>query len=188
MALKHAIHGRDHCPGGADPIPCWPGAWIRRRYTGETLTITSGNEVTVTYNDAGDPESSEIQGSAGNFDWRDYFDIPSTSQIEVLRAGHYTVSGKFKFVNTGFNFIAILNDGGNYAENVGTFLDIAGADVDLLGFTFTHRYVAGETLLMQMAHTSGSNQVLDLGYFEIRYDGPYTGPDSNDINDPDPVE
>ena len=24
MAVKPAMHGRDHCLGGADPIPCWP--------------------------------------------------------------------------------------------------------------------------------------------------------------------
>lgn len=26
MTLKPALHGRDHCPGGADPIPCLPNA------------------------------------------------------------------------------------------------------------------------------------------------------------------
>lgn len=44
MALKPAIHGRDHCPGGADPIPCLPLPKVFRavQWNEETNTSSLG--------------------------------------------------------------------------------------------------------------------------------------------------
>lgn len=43
MATKPAKHGRDHCPGGEDPIPCLPGnrPWIVLENLGQTLASGS---------------------------------------------------------------------------------------------------------------------------------------------------
>jgi hypothetical protein len=180
VAQQPAKHGRDHCPGGADPIPCFPGAWVRRRYTGSTLSFTSGNDLAVSFN---------TNGEQGSDDWRDFFEVTSAVLIEPKVKGHYMLSGKFRWANVFGNSIIILHDGPQFSEVMGGSLaNIAGSESTTHAFTFAHRFEAGVAIQVNLVQNSGSAQILDAGYLELRYDGPYTGPNPDDANTIDPVE
>lgn len=67
MALKPAIHGRDHCPGGADPIPCMPGnnPWIR--LCNGSISIAHNTELPVPADELQYDPALVTQGDI--FDW-----------------------------------------------------------------------------------------------------------------------
>jgi hypothetical protein len=51
--LKPAMHGRDHCPGGADPIPCW-GLQFASVITGvQSISDNAGHDNYVDFENGG---------------------------------------------------------------------------------------------------------------------------------------
>lgn len=62
MAYKPDKHGRDHCPGGEDPIPCLGPTCLRAlRDYGTGLVVASASETPVTF-DQWENENSSIFG------------------------------------------------------------------------------------------------------------------------------
>lgn len=48
-AVQPAMHGRDHCPGGTDPIPCFPAIQIFRAANNQTTTVPGTSRITVDF-------------------------------------------------------------------------------------------------------------------------------------------
>lgn len=84
MALKPAIHGRDHCPGGADPIPCLGSVCLRALYhpTGGAAVATLTE--TIILFDTWENEATSVFGetlSGGDL-----------QKVSLLQQGIYTVT------------------------------------------------------------------------------------------------
>ena len=171
--------------------------WVRRRYTSTgrpdgALVCGSLNDIVISYNDtdapaAPDPSSLEVQGSD---DWEVFFQLFTGSQIKVLNAGHYTVSVKLKWTSTtAFGRYVTYADGGTFDEILQYILPINELSSHQHAVAFTERYPANQTLQIGAANGHATlSQEIAWAYFEVRYDAAYTGPDTNDIDDPDPVE
>lgn len=117
MALKPAIHGRDHCPGGADPIPCFGYPYVfRKRSTNQLIEAGSVEYIDWTSSDfdeaagyftAGDNFSCNIVG-AGVYDflcaayWGDAFNSTAMLQMACNAFGWFpTVYGKPRLYTSG---------------------------------------------------------------------------------------
>ena len=126
MAYKPPMHGRDHCPGGADPIPCF-GAYFRGiwDHTIDDLTGTSRDVDWGPLEFGVGPFTPgwEIGGAPGVFQVRDatgsttVTDTERVRHIDVLRPGIVTVTWGLRFSLTGdavngdvYSFFTKIND------------------------------------------------------------------------------
>lgn len=62
MAVKPAIHGRDHCPGGADPIPCLRPLIPDLILSGGATTAAHDTEMPVPFSDYATPHTATGSG------------------------------------------------------------------------------------------------------------------------------
>lgn len=176
MALKPAIHGRDHCPGGADPIPCFDKPWVRRiNLTG--FSVAAGTQHNVTYDDAGNDTDPSITGSTGAVAWENFFDIGSSSVTTPLKQGFYIISGQYHFENQITEPILVnMHDGFDWSTGQ-TYVGHASFEDPSVCFTFPHRYVgANNTIVISLQHGNASTQDVIVCYTEFWYLGPYLGP------------
>lgn len=87
MAVKPAMHGRDHCPGGSDPIPCMPGGAI------PTFFAWLGADSDL-YSSSSTPAAVLFDLWATNYDTTVYSFTTSGGKINVvnlLLEGVYTI-------------------------------------------------------------------------------------------------
>lgn len=163
---KPAKHGRDHCPGGEDPIPCFSNSWIRRRLTTGRVSCSSGNQTNITpYDDV-----------VGATDYETQFSTPTAHQIKVLNSGIYIVSVQMLWSSFDGDRILVLNDGFSWSAGF-LFSRATGWETSMHTFTLMHRYPANQTINLSMQQSSGSAQTVGPGYFEVMRIGSYTGPD-----------
>ena len=176
------IHGRDHCSGGADPIPCLPTAvpWVRRSKTTNQAIQNGDNDATLTFDTvAGSPTP----------DYTTYFTTSGSSTIEIEVEGVYDMTGEVVWDATDslMSNGAIISLGNpDYDWQTGWFSAQNNNHVILNNHTFTHRhrYTANTVLTLRVVHfESVTVDILDA-YWEIHYVGSYTGADPETLSPP----
>jgi len=65
-AVKPALHGRDHCPGGVDPIPCFGYPYIFRKHE-NGQTIEAGSVEYIGWDDDDFDEGAGFFSTDDNF-------------------------------------------------------------------------------------------------------------------------
>lgn len=88
------MHGRDHCPDGADPIPCWPGSTRLVGNVNHTLTVADSSEVSVgldTWQNE-DPDTFDVLLDGSN----------DAIGVRILLPGLYSVNILWEY-STNFN-------------------------------------------------------------------------------------
>lgn len=184
-AVKPQMHGRDHRPGGADPIPGALCAWVRRVFTTASATpnITWGGTNTLGHLDGGTESHASVTGSD---DWQTYFDFPSSSQTRILVPGIYIISGQIHWDSpTTETHIVTLADGFNWETVVSTYIGDSSFEDPSQGWTFLHRYnttqpgPVNQTLLHNVQISGTADELATSWYTEITRLGLYTGDDPN---------
>lgn len=88
MTLKPVLHGRDHRPGGVDPIPGLPGplpsAW---QIWADEATISEGASANVTWADPG----SNLPDSSGGLPFP-FLDLTDVTAPLALTDGQYAIT------------------------------------------------------------------------------------------------
>lgn len=173
-ALKPAKHGRDHCPGGEDEIPCWPGQWARvsRGFDAANQAVANSTIVTMTPN----REYNMAAGDSG-----EGFFEPFGNGIRVLadsillvKVGIFWVEGFSAPIGIGFQDGAA---GGHW---------LPGQHQAALGLweegCWVQRVKAGTTITATFYQVSGSGKNIDAAVLELVRMGVYTGADWNTMN------
>lgn len=167
MATKPAMHGRDHCPTGSDPIPCWPaGQWARRRQlnnTDQTITTATSTNVTLT---------NFLTSSASTFA---AYDAGSIDGIKILQDGLYSVNFRLWWSTWPGNHVCWIegvDDPSFAAGNLGFAMvdsNIGNDNLNLAG-SFTARLAVNQIIYLIVRHAFGSDRALEgIGgtYMEI---------------------
>lgn len=170
------MHGRTHCPGGSDPIPCLPGYWARRSKGFDAANQTiggTGSVTTITWN-----HDYNMTGSESGVG---YFEANSNA-IKVLNQGIYIVTAEIMwFEAANFNYVLSISDGlagaGHYQQGANL-----GATTISSSISFTHRWTANTNISLTVAQDSGVNKNIDAAYLEIVLLAGYTGTDFVDMN------
>ena len=176
MAYKSPMHGRDHCPGGADPIPCWPlGGWARRSKGADASNqvIPNNSVSTITFNhdyNMGAGESGES-----------YF-LSTGNNLRVLVHGIYIITAEVIWVESATFDVGIsISDGlagaGHYFAGAKT-----GATTISQALTFVHNYAANTNLALQVLQSSGSDKNVDAAFLHAWFLGGYTGTEFTAMN------
>lgn len=184
--LKPEKHGRDHCPGGEDPIPCLSNlrAWVRRTNGDANLTVQGtalDDEETLGRFAGNEPNTSD-----GSTDYLDYFSglgVPNSYQITLKQHGIYEVYAEAIWT-TGFDGPAwfYVHDGVGYPVAMAghsrptRYGQLSSTSAGFWSF----RSVAFKTVQVDIAQLSGSNKVVAAWYIEVRYVSDYTGPERED--------
>lgn len=89
MGVKPPIHGRDHCPGGADPIPCLVSPPFFRCYKHNVAlqTINNGNDTYLTFDRYQTSDATKIDIDGWLAGTPDYF-----HRINLKARGLYSIS------------------------------------------------------------------------------------------------
>ena len=91
---KGEMHGRDHCPGGSDPIPCWPGALAFAYATiGNSQVISNNTQTTMTFEHYSiSPSNTAIQINTGT----------PTLPFHIVQGGWYQFWLESEWSGSGF--------------------------------------------------------------------------------------
>lgn len=154
MGKSLEIHGRDHRPGGADPIPFTAidlvlvGAGASRPYTAPQAIPTGFGVTAVTL-------------TVEDFDTEDIFDVGQPTRLTIQRPGVWLFTGSAQFVTnaTGGRQVQIRKNGTT------TVLQSASApppDIYWAGSIVVYASAeAGDYFELVVSQTSGGN--LDTG-------------------------
>lgn len=99
MALKPGIHGRDHCPGGADPIPC----------LGSIVEVFAATSVT----DLG-TSLTTLDFATEGFDTATSITVNGASNIQIAGIGVYS----FEVYSSAWTLNAAVTSTAFYTVNV----------------------------------------------------------------------
>lgn len=99
----HARHGRTHCPGGSDPIPCLPGQWAAL-YSG---AVVWGQPVTEgVFEELHFPASDQSDASTDIFQFIEQTDpdliMPQIFKLELQRSGVYSFDLSVFYLDASF--------------------------------------------------------------------------------------
>jgi len=175
------IHGRDHCPKGADPLPCFPGStpWIRRSFTTDK-TITAADVDTLL-------NMWDTVAGSTDPDYTSYFTTTSSSNIKILQAGAYLVTAEIVMASGTVDDVTIILHNNDYDWNVRFFTgQVNGSTIEGTATIpgFYHRYTANTFLELYMTQFSAGNWTAQEGYWEIARFGSYTGSDPESLVPP----
>lgn len=175
--LKPALHGREHCPGGEDPIPCLNSdiPWIRRNLTTDVTIGSGGNDIVLEYDT-----------TVGSDDYATYFATTNANNIKILQAGVYVVTAEFQFsdiIPEGAT-LSLVNLDYNWPTSVGQSHLNDHTIQGTLMFNMQHRYTANTFLFMEAVQFSASDFDIIEGYFEVQRIGTYTGTNPEDGSPP----
>lgn len=171
-------HGRTHCPGGSDPIPCLDPTvrpWFR-----QSLTFNGGLSPLLL------PEGAE---STLQFDAEDFGDGGDTyfesrtgpDRMGVLVNGWIEMRAEVLIEDTFDSWVEIqMNDGGSFPLKQ-TFWNNTPQSLPTLAFNWTQRMV-GTSVEFKIAHGDPLDQAVYAAYVEFAYLGPYTGTNPHDSN------
>jgi hypothetical protein len=139
-AVKPALHGRDHCPGGTDPIPCFPRPvrWRARRKTTFQTLGSSGAETELLWNFwENDDDSVWTQYAAGGALETTTTNPVRTVQLEVPAVVWIggCISVQTLGAAAGSQIVIVINDGYDHPEIVVHPKQVAGAGGD---YNFNH--------------------------------------------------
>lgn len=174
-AVKPALHGRDHLPGGTDPIPGLNdnAPWARR-------ILTSNEDIASGTND------ELIIWDADDINDPDYFTATSTTVLTVDVDGLYEISGELMWDSSKIEGSVVTlnanttpgffwNKGFYDEQNAGHTIEHSQA------FSFQRRLEAGTGLRLYVVHFAGVTRTIqgsaggNDSYMEVRYLGSYTG-------------
>lgn len=174
MAYKPDKHGRDHCPGGEDPIPCLGTEWVQRVKTTDQGITSSTNDTEVTWE----------AGMTGSDFHTTYFEIvvPTDKTIRILKSGIYEITGQFQWSANKVEGSVITLNGSNFTWNKG-FYDAQNAGHTIehnQTFTYRRRIEASTTLKLYVVHFAAATRTIENAWWEIHHVGSYTGADPTD--------
>jgi len=183
--VQPAMHGRDHCPGGSDPIPCLQGVCIRATYVpAGGLTIATATETFINF-DTWENESAVVFGetlSGGDL-----------QKISLLQIGVYSINAGILWDTqfTAATAICILDDSSASSAFAVHPNMMSASPISEGGsqFTYPHTFscmrkypLLGVTLAdvtagalgrisMKVEQRSGSSKDLDRAWMEIYFQG-----------------
>ncbi len=168
MALKPPIHGRDHCPGGADDIPCLgsTAALYDWDWSGNGNLVTTGTWTSVAGGSGGDTRFYTTSFVRGN--WGTDFDsgqIVSGSGGVIggiwVASGTVTFSGGVdsddtlmlgvNFGSTRYPFSHIARDN-TYFTVSGTVMEIADINTFPISLSVWHNHGSSITIAAARLH------------------------------------
>lgn len=176
-----ALHGRQHCPGGEDPIPCWPSdrPWARLGLGGNTAPNNTWTKAecsdAMSYNEPTPGDIFTLDSSLGYY------------RIICEANGLYLVNGIVTWTNSFTEYRAVdmqagLGDhlyfeGFGLTAHHGPVSSVGGDyfDVDVVnGFIFKSESVSAPdpTLDPRALQQSGSDRTFDLQSLRVIYLGP----------------
>jgi len=131
-AKQHLMHGRDHCPGGADPIPCFPAAPMSGDFVDAILTTAD----VIGYWRLGDGASpyDDISGAAPAAPMVDVGTGTAIVNIDpgALAAAFDDGAVQFTSATGASHYLAAQNTWGTGSSNR---FELAQNDTNTLGFT-----------------------------------------------------
>lgn len=186
-AVKPALHGRDHCPGGTDPIPCLGGSVFRALHynddVGDDITVGGATNVDITYNYWNDADyNPSIFRPETSLGGTPTLGTHNVQRVELLASGFYIISWGLNWSSphTGLTQMSIHDDdvtfgrpdtvvhGGNGAFNTSGYLVQTMARYYLLLDPFdSGSWIPG--IQTDAAQTSGSSKVVNEAWLEITY-------------------
>lgn len=155
MAQKLALHGRNHCPNGEDPIPCLGGEVV---HLSSWNTDTSSNFPTATWrpvaNDTNDSYFEEAFYRGDN--WIYDFD---TGQVTLAPKAEYHITG---WVQWG--------DDANDGETRIVAVNVGATDRYINTFTFTTSTTTLALLKQPVSMSFQSINLLTEAWLEVWHD------------------
>lgn len=173
MALKPAIHGRDHCPGGADPIPCLGGYPYIFRTMDTPQAIGAGIPEYVTWLDTDITQSDN------------HFALSDDVSIEIITPGVYDFFVGVRW--EPFNAVATVRVECQQFEwmpttyGKGGLYTGGGSLIDQDAMLFVHFQArmlgdeAGQPVAVVVAHEHSSSQNAYSAFLRIARVGSYEG-------------
>lgn len=171
--VKPPIHGRDHRPGGSDPIPGNDNPWARRKLTADQ-TIPDSADTAITFD-------TDVNH------YTDYYTLAllgGFNAIKVLKPGLYSFLCRVACHTLATEFIIDLNpyDAGavqtelfSYTQGIST---MAAANRQEGFAELTLRMPANAYVGVQIRHNAGTSKTIGNGTFlEARYLGIVTTTD-----------
>lgn len=167
------IHGRDHCPGGPDPIPCLdtnrPWARIARRFadSNQVISNVSFTEIDTT------TDWNVGAGESGN----GVFTVDHTTNIlEVEIAAVILVHCRVYWFSAITNpWILWVNNSRVANLNEAHFAGLGGSTDDAGDLEFHTRVAANTQFSFGVRHQDGANRSVDAAMLDIMVIGTYTG-------------
>lgn len=173
MGFKPPVHGRDHCVGGADPIPCLESIWARaeKTYSSSVQNIPTASNTDVVWTGY---QNLDV-GDSGLLIYEE--DLPPLKDIIVRAQGVYIVKA---FVIWDVTTVGEFR--GGISKGIGGTIDwLIHADTTLFGgqleFSGTAlMHLAGtEELSLVLYHEAGADRGLDAAFLHVARVGQYTG-------------
>lgn len=177
MSVKPTIHGRDHCPGGSDPIPCLdtPTAlgdvpWARiYQIQSPIQSIPNNATQTITF-------SLETNNYTSHFTT----DL-AAEQIGVVNKGYYGIRFGLDWgLNNNESVIVELRTTGAAGHYSAHFPYTRGAVTMPNGeavqtVNYAVRLPAGGLVQLFVHHDIGASRDIVAAYLEVYYLGTFTG-------------
>lgn len=170
MALV-PIHGRDHCPGGPDPIPCLSSSYpyiYRINETGQTIEAESPEQVVFSTG------TTQNEGT-------DYFAVSGVDPdvVIVTGPGRFSLKAQVKWVDAfAGGTIFYFNGAGGWYHGIS--FELPGGAVGNTGLApvlyYEVRLPSGvSNVELQIEQWSTGDQGLESATMEIARLGDYTG-------------
>jgi hypothetical protein len=170
--LKPAMHGRDHCPGGADPIPCLVSDYAYLNNASGSLTVPSDTAYNV-YDD--EPASEGFIKEPDGAGFQLGLDL-NEGTITWNRPGLYLIQGQVNWTDdmsagTYVNLMIDFGQAGTFASyRVGNGVPVTSLDraekttITDLRFSFNPGLFDFNSVRLLVAHDCGADRVVD-GFF-----------------------
>ena len=179
MAYKTAMHGRDHCPQGSDPIPCLGNHWarIQKTYGSALQSISGSNGFFNVYCGIGGDAINLGPGESGNGYFEEIESVDAGNPVIGLEPqvpGLYLVTCELVF-NEVHNFehsVGISDQASTPHMSPG---NINPSQSVFSTFSTYKRWPAGVQVIFTVSQGSGAARNIDAAFMELCFIGGSTG-------------
>lgn len=183
-AVKPALHGRDHCPGGTDPIPCLGANVFRALHfndaVGDDITVGGTTNVDVTYNWWNDADYDRTIFEPGPA--TPVLGTNNVQQVGLLKSGLYVISWGVNFTATVAGAVQMsIHDDDIIFGRPDTVIHASQSGFSTIGYltqTMARKYLLSDPfdsglwephIQTDVAQNSGSSKVVNEAWLEITH-------------------